>query len=196
MHRFWVAMGLYTATGWRFGVLEWVLLWQTSTIVINISCPPRQYFWCKTLCMSMGIAAQLSQAWQLVAPIDAVGRQWITFMTVAYPPPLIFEDVRDMKGDDAAGRRTLALMLGEWPVRIWFAVIMGFMPVMVHVFLFSLVGAEIWRIVLCDSFVAVICWTTVVRSLTMRSVKADRATYQLFIFSYVVVLSCGCILWA
>ncbi|KAK4493795.1 hypothetical protein PRZ48_014980 [Zasmidium cellare] len=156
--RFWIAMALYTTTDWAFDVLEWTLLWQTSTLIINTLCPPRHYFWCKTLCMSMGIAAQLSQAWQIVRPIDAVGQRWIAFMAIVYPPPLVFEDMRDMEGDEAAGRRTLALMLGEGILRV--------------------------------------CWTTVVRSLTMRSVKADRVTYQLFIFSYIVVLSCGCILWA
>lgn len=117
-------------------------------------------------------------------------------MAVTYPPPLIFEDVRDMAGDSAADRRTLALMLGEWPIRVWFATIMALIPVLAHVFLFHSVGAETWRVVLCDGSVSAVCWTTVVRSLTMRSVKSDRVTYQLFIFSYIVILSCGCLLWA
>lgn len=193
VRRFWVAMALYTVSGWALGVLEWTLFWQASTLIINILCPPRHYFWCKTLCMSMGIAAQLSHAWHIVAPIDAVGQRWIMFMAIAYPPPLVFEDVGDMEGDAAAGRRTLALMLGEGMVRGWFAGVMGVMPVMVHVVLFE---GEMWRVTLCDALVPTICWTTVARSLTMRNVKADRVTYQLFIFSYIVVLSCGCILWA
>lgn len=196
MRRFWIAMVFYTATGWGFGVLEWVLLWQASTVIINICCPHRHHFWCKTFCMSLGITAQLSQSWQLVAPIDSIGQQWIRFMAVAYPPPLIYEDVRDMLGDKAAGRETLALMLGAWPIRIWFAVIMSLMPALVHIFPFYPIAAETWRVVLCDATVASICWTTVIRSLTMRSVKADRLTYQLFIFSYIVILGCGCFLWA
>lgn len=189
-------MLLYTAVGSLFGVVQWVLLWGSSTVVINVWCPPRHYFWCKTLCMAAGVGSQLAQAWQLVTPIDRVGRQWILFMAIAYPPPLIFEDIRDMAGDEVAGRRTLALLLGDLPIRVWFAAIMTVMPWLAHVLLSLPTAAERWRILLCSSLVTMVCWTTVIRSLALRTVNADRITYQLFIFSYIVVLCSGCVLWA
>jgi 4-hydroxybenzoate polyprenyltransferase len=197
MRRFWMASAIYAASGWLFGVLEWALLWTFTTVIMNVWCTPRHYFWCKTLCMMSGTWAQLSQAWQLVeAPIDDTGRQWISFLALVFPFPLIFEDVRDMTGDKAIGRRTLALLLGAWPVRIWFATTTALLPALVHHHLFKPTEAAPWRVALCTAFVASISWTAGARSTLLRTVSADRVTYQIFIMIYIVVLSCGCILWA
>lgn len=157
---------------------------------------PRHYVCCKTLCMALGVGSQLAQAWQLVTPIDEIGQTWILFMVTGFPPPLIFENIRDMAGDKAIGRRTFALLLGETPVRIWSAFIMSIMPVLVQIGLFQSAATSEWRIRVCDMVMTTVCWTAAIRSLTMRTVRADRLTYQLFIVSYIVVLFSGCVLWA
>lgn len=196
IYRFWTVMAVYSMAGWWFGVLEWVSLWQFATIIINIWCRPRQYIWCKTVCIILGVGAQLAQAWQLVAPIDETGQRWISFMAICFPPALIFEDVRDMAGDSAIGRRTPALVFGELPIRIWFSILMTIMPALANIFLFDPAARSFERTTLCIVLLTTVCWTAAVRSLWLRTVKADRVTYQLFIFSYVVVLCTGCILWA
>ena len=148
------------------------------------------------MCMALGIVSQLSQASRLVAPIDGTGRKWLGFMVIAYVPPLIFEDVRDVPGDKAIGRRTFAIMLGELPVRIWFATILALMPLLAHLYLFSPEMTSAFRLAICDIAVALSCWIAAVRSLSLRNVAADRVTYQLYIFTYIVVLGCGVVLWA
>ena len=115
---------------------------------------------------------------------------------IAYVPPLIFEDVRDVPGDKAIGRRTFAIIFGELPVRIWFATILTPMPFLAHLYLFSPEGTSVVRLAICDIAVAVTCWIAAVRSLSLGSVAADRITCQLYIFTYIVVLGCGCVLWA
>ncbi|MGC0334412.1 4-hydroxybenzoate polyprenyltransferase [Streptomyces sp. SAI-170] len=194
-HRFWLVMPLYTLLGWQCGVLEWVLLWQADVLVLNFLCTPRAYLWCKTPCMVVGTAAQLAAAWQCVAPLDGTAITWIAVIALAYPLALIYKDVRDMAGDQAAGRRTPALVCGAWAVRIWFSGIQAVMPVLLHVALFAPSGAAPWRLGLCSMGMAVACWIPAVRALLVRHPAGDRTTYQLFILSYAAALLAGPILW-
>lgn len=174
MRRFWASMLAYTLVGWGFAILEWVVLWQSATVIISFWCPPYHRIWAKTASMIAGVAAQLAAAWQLVTPIDAIGTRWIVLLATIFPAALIFEDVRDMPGDRADGRCTPALVLGPWPVRIWFASILTAIPVLVHFVLFIQTAADPWRIALCDISLTTVSWTAAIRALAMTTVKADR----------------------
>jgi 4-hydroxybenzoate polyprenyltransferase len=68
---------------------------------------------------------------------------------------LPFEDIRDMVGDRAIGRRTFALMVGHWPVRITFAMIMFAIPVVLYLLLFSRSHATPGAVWACGAVVAV-----------------------------------------
>ncbi|MGP3683163.1 UbiA family prenyltransferase [Streptomyces sp. IBSNAI002] len=137
MHRFWLAMPIYTLLGFLSGTIEWTLLWQGVTVFLNLLSHPRQYFYVKPVAMLLGTIAQLAAAWQLVGPIDRTGWTWVLTVSIGFNLALIFEDVRDMDGDRRIGRRTLALMLGHWPVRIWFFVVMVCLPAFLHGYLFA-----------------------------------------------------------
>ncbi|MEW9551206.1 UbiA family prenyltransferase [Nonomuraea sp. NPDC050783] len=195
--RFWCVMPLYTLLGWRLGVVEWVLLFQAGVILMNMVCTPRLYLWCKTpFNMAAGVA-QLAVSWQVVSPLDGTAWRWFLTIGATYPLAIIFEDLRDVEGDRAVGRRTPALVLGAWPVRVWFAVLMGIFPVLGHLLLFAPTGAPFWRIVLVDSLYAAMCWATGARALLFRHAAADRITYQMFITGcYPTVLISGLILWS
>jgi 4-hydroxybenzoate polyprenyltransferase len=200
LRRFWVVMPLYSLVGWRLvgwrlGVLEWVLLFQAATVFINLLCPPRSYLWCKTPCMIVSTIAQLAAAWQSVSPIDTTALLWILIIPFVFALALPFEDVRDMPGDRAIGRRTPALILGEWPVRIWFATLLAGIPVILHFSLFAPTAAPAWRIGLCDTLLAAACWTPAARGLLLRNTPADRLTYQLLILAYVTTMMTSPVLW-
>ncbi|MET9644805.1 UbiA family prenyltransferase [Streptomyces syringium] len=195
MRRFWIAMPLYTLLGWQLGVVEWVLLWQAAIILINLVSTPRSYLLCKTPSMVMGTVAQLCGAWQAVSPIDTTVTQWITIITIVYALALLFEDIRDMEGDRAIGRRTPALVLGAWSIRIWFASLMLITPPLFHFSLYAPTSAAPWRIAVCDLALAATCWTSAIRGLLLRHTRADRVTYQLYMASYVVALLAGPVLW-
>lgn len=143
-----------------------------------------------------GTVAQLGAAWQVVSPLDTTTWQWILTIAFSCNFALIYEDVRDMEGDRAIGRRTPALVLGAWPIRIWFSVLMAGIPPLLHFLLFAPTGAPPWRVALCDTAVAAACWTAAARALLLRRTAADRVTYQLFILSYATALTAGPILWA
>ncbi len=194
--RFWVVMPFYTLLGWQLGVLEWVLLWQATTIFLNLLVSPRFYVWSKTPCMALGLVAQLAAVWQVAGPIDGTAVLWLATLAALYVPPMPFEDIRDMAGDRAIGRRTPALMLGHWPIRIWFAAFMYALPLVSHFALFAPTGAPASRIAVCDIVVAAVCWTAGARALLLRNATADRTTYQLFTMSYVLTLATGALLWS
>ncbi|MFF9150311.1 hypothetical protein ACF1BN_36255 [Streptomyces sp. NPDC014861] len=141
-----------------------------------------------------GTVAQLAAAWQVVSPLDTTTWQWILAIALSYCFALIYEDVRDMEGDRAIGRRTPALLVGPWPIRIWFSALMAGIPPLLHFLLFAPIGAAAWRIVLCDTMLAAVCWTAAVRALLLRHTAADRTTYQLYVLSYIIALATGPIL--
>lgn len=195
--RLWIAMPLCALLGWQLGVLEWALLWQVPSVLINLVCTPRNYLWGKTLSIVVLTTAMLAASWQVVAPLDATAVLWIATIIPPYSLALIYEDVRDMAGDRAIGRRTPALVVGEWPIRIWFAAFTLGIPVLLHFVLFAPAETSApWRVAVCDVILAAMSWTCAARALLLHHHKADRLTYQLFILSFATALSTGAILWA
>jgi 1,4-dihydroxy-2-naphthoate octaprenyltransferase len=191
LRRFWCAMPLYTLLGWLTGTLVWVLLWQAVVIGLNLVSAPRHYFIAKPIAMILGTIAQLAAAWQIVAPLDSVGWSWVLVLAITFNLPLPFEDVRDMDGDRRIGRRTLALLIGHWPVRIWFAITMTALPITLHLLLLAPSHAGVFAVVACDTAIVALSWTAAARSLLLRTVPADRVTYLLGTFTYCVAMGCG-----
>ncbi|ASF12196.1 hypothetical protein NBRGN_101_00070 [Nocardia brasiliensis NBRC 14402] len=194
MRRFWVAMALYTALGAVSGILIWVLLWQVTVIGLNLFARPRDYLWTKPIAMCIGTFAQLAAAWQLVGPIDSTGWWWILTLTIAFNLPLRFEDVRDMEGDRRAGRKTLPLLIGHWPVRIWFTIIMSLIPLALHRLLFAPSPAGPGLVMICDIAVAAVAWTAATLAVSVRNSKVDRISYLLHNTTYVAAIGCGAVL--
>ncbi|MEV7189515.1 UbiA family prenyltransferase [Kitasatospora sp. NPDC093102] len=186
-----IALPLYTLAGLLTETIGWVLLWQTVSLGLNLLSNPRHYVVVKPVAMVLGTLAQLAAAWELVTPLDGEGWRWVLVVTAACNLPMCFEDVRDMAGDRRIGRRTLPLMLGHWPVRIWFALNMAALPATLHVLLFSHGHAGQAVVLGCDALVAVPAWTAGARSLLRREARADRVTYLLFTGIYAVILSCA-----
>ncbi|WP_171076248.1 UbiA family prenyltransferase [Streptomyces sp. YIM 121038] len=194
MRRFWCAMLLYALLGLVTATLLWVLLWQAATVVLHFVSAPRIYFAVKPMLMQLGIITQLAAAWQLVAPLDTTAWAWVLVTGVGYNLAMIYEDVRDMEGDRSIGRRTLPLIVGHWPVRIWFAAVMTALPLALHHWLFAPSNARPALIAACTLTVTGMNWYAALRSLVIRNARADRITYQLYGLAFGVTLTCGLVL--
>ncbi|MET9644803.1 UbiA family prenyltransferase [Streptomyces syringium] len=192
--RFWSAMPLYTLLGWATGTLLWALLWQAVIVGLHLLSDPRFYFVVKPPAMQIGIICQTAAAWQLVAPLDRTGWTWALTTGIGYNIAMIFEDVRDMDGDRRIGRRTLPLLIGHWPVRIWFAVVLSGLPFALYILLFAPSGADVTATAVCTLVVTAMNWTVAARSLLRRNKRADRATYQLYGLAFGATLGCGLVL--
>ncbi|MGW8953935.1 UbiA family prenyltransferase [Streptomyces sp. NPDC055709] len=191
LRRFWCAMAVYTLLGWLTGTLIWVVLWQTVVIGLNLVSRPRHYLFVKQVAMGIGLVAQLAAAWRIAAPLDTVAWSWVLTLAVAFLAPMPFEDVRDMDGDRRIGRRTLALSVGHWPVRIWFAVTMTALPLALYLLLFRTSHAAPVTLAVCTTVVTITCWSVAIRSLLFRTASADRTTYLVYTFAYCEVIACG-----
>ncbi|MHA6803657.1 UbiA family prenyltransferase [Salinifilum ghardaiensis] len=184
LFRYAVATPLYTLAGWVFGVLPWVLVWQVVTVLVYLVLPQRWYFCFKNPSTMIAAFVQLAISWELVAPLDRFAVTWILVAGVGWTVALHYEDVRDMDGDRAAGRRTFPLLIGAWPVRIWFTAVLLVLPMVQHMVLWASSGAGLWRILLADALVFVPCWVSAYRSLRWRGPRADAVTYQVYCTVY------------
>lgn len=193
--RFLLVMPLYSLIGWWCGVLHWVLLWQACVMLQHFCSTPGAYIFWKTPFNASGSFTQLATGWSVVAPLDRTAWTWILVISIYMPLPLIYEDVRDMKGDSMIGRRTPALVFGHQPIRWWFAAFMLALPGVVFGMLVKPSGAPLWRQILGTGLIAVFAWTCMVRALALRDTVADRVTYQMFTLLWGLVLGLGVFLW-
>jgi 4-hydroxybenzoate polyprenyltransferase len=191
LRRFWCAMAIYSAVGFATGTLAWVLLWQAVVIVLNLFVPPRYYLQLKQVAMSLGIVAQLAAAWQLVGPLNRTGWTWILVLMLCVSLVMRFEDVRDIEGDRRIGRRTIPMVIGHWPVRIWFALVYTAVPVVLHIMLFAPRHPGRLALAVCDAAMLALCWSAALMVLLFRTRRADRTSYQLYCASYCLALLCG-----
>lgn len=186
--RYWVATPVYTLLGWYFGVVEWVLLWQITVFLMNLVLPQRHYRWFKTPCMISGNFAFLAIGWQVVAPLDSLALTWILIGGMPHVAALIYEDVRDVVGDDKIGRVTWVTVFGDRNIRIWAAGWMVAIPFLHHFLLYLPVHPSLPRLLLCDAWAFSSCWYSAYRMLYKRRINQDRVTYQIYIVSYLLCL--------
>ena len=193
--RFLLAQPVYLLSGWWFGALPWVMLWQTAVLLqLNFSTPGTYMFW-KTPFSATGSFTQLATGWSVVAPPDATAWTWILVISIYMPIPLIYEDVRDMKGDSMIGRRTSPIVFGHQAIRYWFATFTLPLPAVMYWFLASPSGAPLWRQLVGTGVIGALAWICVVRALTLKDVESDSKTYQLFTVTWGCVLGLGIFLW-
>lgn len=194
--RFWTAMPLYTLAGWAFGALPWVLLWQVAVVLHSRWGSPRFYLYWKPFFNLAGVAVAPATGWQVTAPFDATAWTWLAFMALYFPLALIYEDVRDMEGDRAVGRRTLTLVLGPEFVRRWFATLMFLLPLVFYFVPARLSGAGDWRGILSAAVLAILSWICAARALRLHHRSADQLTYQLFTLTWTLTVATAPLLLA
>lgn len=182
--RFWLAMPVYTLLGWAFGAWPWVLLWQATLVAHPRWASSRHYLWWKPLFNISGAIASFATGWQVTAPLDTTAWIWIATTSLYFSFPMIYEDVRDMDGDRAIGRRTPALVWGEAFVRRWFATFMLSLPCVVYFALAFPSGAGDWRGVVSATVLGILSWICAARALLRHGRSADRFTYQLFCLTW------------
>ena len=187
MVRWLFGMALFTLAGWLFGVLEWTLLWQVTMIVNNFGGMSKSWVG-KHLTISLGTLAMMASAWQIITPVTAIAWQWIILTTLALFPLIAVQDLRDMDGDRAIGRKTLPILFGEWPVRIMLGLGFGSLPILIHFGMMLPAGFTLGTFV-CDVGIAVTCLTIATRVVLFRTQAADHRTYMIFTYWYCFLLA-------
>lgn len=185
--RWLICMALFSLAGFLLGVLEWTLLWQVSLTLYNLGSWAR-HWWTKNLVMMIGLTAQLAAAWQIVRPITPVAWDWILLPAIIMLTHVSLQDMRDIAGDRANGRRTFPIVFGEGPSRIFLAVCFALLPLATHVVLMAPAGRAP-HVVLCDIVLAALSWTIAYRLLRHHTPEAHHRSYMLFTYWYCASLS-------
>lgn len=194
--RAWTSMAIYILLGWLWGVLPLVLLWSVAVIWNSRFAPPRYYLWWKTPQNIVATFVMCTTAWQVTGPLDATAWTWIVTITLYFCFSLIYEDVRDMDGDRAIGRRTPALVFGPTFVRYWFATFMVLLPGVVYFVLVRSSDVDDWRGWVSVGVVGTLSWYCAARALWRQGPAADGLTYQLFSFTWAVTCATAPLLLA
>jgi 4-hydroxybenzoate polyprenyltransferase len=172
-----LALVAFPLVGWWFGVLLWALVWEVVYLLNNVARWERHWFF-KDLFIGIGVVAQLAAAWLIVAPLTPLGWRWIGTLAVAVLLLIPIQDLRDVDGDRAIGRRTLVIAFGQRFTRGYLAAGFLCLPIATHFLLMAPSDSPLAPVF--DALLAASSWWIAVRVLTRRSRKEDRRSQRRF----------------
>jgi 4-hydroxybenzoate polyprenyltransferase len=188
--RWIIGMIALTSFAYATGTLLWALTWQIGCLIYDY-CGGSKHWYLKTFLGGIGVTSEVGAAWQLVEPtISPLVWRWIGVIGLYLITLMAVQDLRDMAGDRAVGRRTMPLVFGEtfsrWVIAIGY---LGF-PWIVHYGL--MVPADLTPGVIgWDLFLAGFSVTIGVRTLVCRSPRSDHWTYVGFTVLLCAFLACS-----
>ncbi|OJJ50964.1 hypothetical protein ASPZODRAFT_21472 [Penicilliopsis zonata CBS 506.65] len=189
--RYWILTALYLAYGTYLGAPEWTLLWIATTIAHN-PLGFSNFGPTKDLCMGLGCIAQLKAAWIIGGAAPEMGWHWIKVITLYMLWPIPLQDLRDVPGDKAAGRRTTPILLGDMPARIYISagiIVSQFILIKYRILEYRYDSSTIALSVL----LVLMTIGCVVRLFAFRSLTSDRFSYWLYTVIYVFQPLSACI---
>ncbi|PYI02041.1 hypothetical protein BO78DRAFT_422960 [Aspergillus sclerotiicarbonarius CBS 121057] len=189
--RYWVLTALYLALGYGLGVSEWALLWILTTIAHN-PLGWSNFGPTKDLCMGLGCIAQLKAAWAIGGSPPDMGWEWIKVITLYMLWPIPLQDLRDVPGDLAAGRRTTPILLGDMPARLYISagiIVSQFLLIKYRILEYRY---DTSTIVLSAALVLMTVGC-IFRLFAFRSLTSDRFSYWLYTVIYVFQPLSACI---
>lgn len=186
-YRWVVSMVLLSLCGWWFGVLNWALLWQVCTILHNFVGFSKHWS-TKYLLTGVGLTAELAAAWQLVTPLTPLAWRWLLVLGSAWILLCPVQDLRDITGDRATGRKTIPIVFGEIVSRVMLSVGFSLLPLVIH-FALMMPAGNSWNLMLWDLGQAVVSFIIAARIIFYRTPQMDRHTYMLFTYWYCLVLA-------
>ncbi len=174
--RWIIGMIALTSFGAMTGTLFWALTWQIGCLLYDYAGGAKHWYG-KTLLGGIGVTSEIGAAWQLVEPtMPAMVWRWIAVIGLYLITLMAVQDLRDMAGDRAVGRRTMPLVFGESVSRqVIAAGYFGF-PIVVHYCLIVPVGLSLTAIV-WDILLAGFSVTIGLRTLLCHGPRADHRTY-------------------
>jgi 4-hydroxybenzoate polyprenyltransferase len=180
-----IALVVYAALGLWFHAFWFVLLWEVVLLLHNQGRWSRNWLG-KNAIMGVGTLAQLGAAWAIVAPVTPLGWRWILTLSLVIFTLIPLQDLRDLAGDRAAGRRTFPLVFGTRFTRAYVFVGFLLLPLLVHAELMR--GADGLKVVV-EVALCVVAWAIAARTVLLRNARADHWTYTLWTWWYTATLA-------
>lgn len=105
---------LYFSYGCYLGVGIWSAMWIAISFAHNFL-SFGDFGPTKDMCIGLGCVAQLTAAWLIGGAPYEVGWNWIKIIALYTLFPIPLQDLRDVPGDLAVGRRTTPILMGDMP---------------------------------------------------------------------------------
>jgi len=115
--RWLILTTVYFAYSSYLGVERWTILWILTTIAHNFL-GFSNFGPTKDGCMGAGCIAQLMAAWTIGGAPSDMGWQWVKYITLYMSWPIPLQDLRDVPGDKAQGRKTTPILMGDLPGKV------------------------------------------------------------------------------
>lgn len=167
------------------GVAFWALLWVAAFTLHNYLGGDRRWWTKNLLNGTAGVFLWLA-VWQIAAPEEPLPVLWVFLILGSFYLLVTVQDLRDIVGDVADGRRTLPVVLGEHAVRRVLATGFVLLAVAVHLALIEHYGAMLIHLVF-DAVLVSGSLIIAARLIHYRGKTADQATYQ--VYSWWIVLA-------
>jgi 4-hydroxybenzoate polyprenyltransferase len=177
----------YAALAQWFGVAWWVLLWQAALLLHNQG--RFSWHWLgKNVIMGIGTLAQLAAAWCLVMPLTETGWRWVPTLSVVIFTLIPLQDLRDIAGDMAVGRRTFPIVFGKPFTRAYVAVGFCLLPLLIHIQLMAPREPDPY-VIFADLTLGAWAVLIAARTIAFRTPRADHLTYTLWTLWYTTTLA-------
>lgn len=179
------ATAAFLALGAVLQVLEWTVLWIAAWAFHNLFGGART-LWGKNAAMVAGTIAQLAAAWQIVTPLTPAAWTWIAAIAIPLSVLVSLQDLRDIDGDMAVGRRTAVVVFGETACRWFFAAAFASYPIAMHFLVYR--NAPV-PAALLGLIAALLSYVIAYRVLRCRNRRADHTTYLFYTYWYCLTLA-------
>ncbi|WP_280441614.1 UbiA family prenyltransferase [Nocardia brasiliensis] len=179
-----VTTSVFLVLGAQIGVLEWAALWVGAWLFHNHLGGART-MWGKNAAMVVGTIAQLAAAWHLATPLTATAWTWILSIALPLAVLVSLQDLRDVTGDAAVGRRTAITVFGEYGCRRFFSAAFAIYPPLLYVVLYRDSSTAALTI---GTLAATLSYTISYRVIRLRTRRADNTTYLLYTYWYCATL--------
>ncbi|MFF0458620.1 UbiA family prenyltransferase [Nocardia africana] len=179
-----VATVVFFGVGVLLGVASWTAVWLAAWVFHDHRGGAARW-WGKNAAMVAGTVAQLAAAWQITAPLDH--QAWLWILVIAAPLGVLVsvQDLRDVAGDVAVGRRTAVVVFGDRRLRAVLTALFAIYPFVLYPLLYHrapLIAASL------GSAAAALLWVIAIRVAACRNPKSDNITYTLYTCWYCLTL--------
>ncbi|OZF26142.1 UbiA family prenyltransferase [Rhodococcus sp. 14-2483-1-2] len=161
-------------------------VWVATIVFVHMFMPASMYFAWKPLSNLSGAVTQLIGGWAIVGPLNTTAVTWALTLSIMVVIAMPIEDVRDVDGDIAAGRRSYPMMFGASSVSRTFAVLMAVWPFVGWALILRTV--ELTTCEFCTlAIVFTLSYSAGLSALNTRSMPSQKRAYILYSLVHVAL---------
>ncbi|KAF8992249.1 UbiA prenyltransferase family-domain-containing protein [Cyathus striatus] len=162
-------------------VLPETIAWVFTTAFVCLTSGGNHWFGKNNVAMTIATWAILGVSWKSMAPHSPESQIWVYGMAVRTGIMMHIQDIRDIKGDAASGRKTMSIAFGDWETRL----LISFVLCPLSLFILNLshiLEVAPWTITMSQLIVAY-------RVLQMNGSRYDHKTYMYFTYFHCGILA-------